>query len=132
VGDLLTVCTLGRRAHSQVILIGAGPGGFLVLLAAPAADAVIADAGALEVPDDQALLAPDLFFPGIRNVGIFEGAALLAAPHPLLVHHLSKEVPAAGLRSGYKALRAEKHLTFQSESVSDEALVRWVAALQAE
>ena len=135
VRDLATVCAFARQLAStlqppfRVILVGAGPAGLWSLLASPAADAVIADAGALDVSDDQALLTPDVFYPGIRNFGIFEGAALLAAPHPLFLHHASKDFSAAGLRSGYKALRAEKHLKVESDRATDEALVEWASAL---
>ena len=129
VRDLLTICGLGKRMHSQVILLGSGAAGFYALLASPAASAVIADVGVLGNCDEQALLSPELFCPGILTFGVFEGPALLAAPHPLLVHHLSKEVPAATLRSGYKALHAENHLKLESERVPDEALVNWVSAL---
>src|SRR5436305_6477923 len=57
----------------HVILAGSGTGGLCALVAAPAADAVVADCNALNVGDDEAMMQGDLFCPGIRNLGSFEG-----------------------------------------------------------
>ena len=111
--DLLTVCAAagsgadprGPRSF-DVILWGAGRGGLWALLAAPAAGAVVADCDQLDVTSDDALLAPDLFCPGIRNIGTFEGAAMLAAPHPVLLHNTGENFPTVALRSTYRAMGA--------------------------
>ena len=100
VRDLLTVCAAAGSVADprgprffDVTLLGTGRAGLWALLAAPAAGAVIADCDALEVASDEALLAPDLFCPGIRNIGTFEGGAMLAAPHPLLLHNTGTGFP---------------------------------------
>ena len=129
VRDLLRVCTMGRDMRCQVILLGTAAAGLWTLLAAPAADAVIADANTIDVSDDQALLSPDLFFPGIRTIGAFEGAPLLAAPHPLLLHNTGKGFTTEGLRSGYKAAGAAEQLRIESDRLGDDALVKWVSEL---
>ncbi len=135
VRDLVTVCaSVGsvdprRQLHFRVILCGCGRAGPAALLAAPAADAVIADCDGLDAPDDQALLSPDLFCPGLRNLGTFTGAALLTAPHPLLLHNTGKGFPSDALRAAYKAAAATKHLQFEPTRSSDDALVNWVARL---
>lgn len=94
VQDLITTCTFAQ-AHNKgrkVVLIGEGRAGLWALLAAPAADATIADADNLDLSTDTALLAPDLFAPGLRKLG-FQSAATLAAPRPLLVHNAGEKFP---------------------------------------
>ena len=88
VQDLITTCAFaqGHNKGRKIVLIGEGRAGIWALLAAPAADAIIADADALDVGSDEALLASDLFVPGIRRLG-FESMAQLAAPRPLMVHN---------------------------------------------
>lgn len=110
VRDLLTVCSVARAAETRkplpfrVTLAGSGRAGLYALLAAPGADAVIADCDGLDLSEESALLAPDLFCPGILAMGGFEGAALLAAPHPLLLHHTGSKFPADSLRPAYNAV----------------------------
>jgi hypothetical protein len=96
------------------------------LLAAPAAAAVIADCDGLDVTSDEALLAPDLFCPGIRNIGTFEGGAMLAAPHLLLVHNTGENFPTEALRSTYRSMGASDKLRVVGAALSDEELARWI------
>jgi hypothetical protein len=116
VQDLITACALARRQqpHAKVVLCGQDQAGLWALLAAPAADAVCADAQAVDLSADEALLTKELFSPGLRRLGAFAGAAALAAPHPLLVHHLGpgfdrelleaayRHTPAPGQRAGLR------------------------------
>ena len=132
VRDLVTICE-GVREHyfnrCRVVLCGSGSAGMWSLLAAPAADAVIADCGQLDVSDDQALLAPDLFCPGIRNIDTFSGAPILAAPHPLVLFNVAEGFPGASLRSSYKVLSAEKNLKVVPGPLNDHDIVASVMAL---
>lgn len=134
VRDLVTVCAAASSVDPRkgslpfrVVLCGSGRAGLWALLAAPAADAVIADCDQLDALSDEALLAPDLFCPGIRNIGTFEGAAMLAAPRPVLLHNAGARFPTDALRSAYKAARAAGELRIESQRLSDEALVNWVS-----
>jgi hypothetical protein len=99
----------------RVILAGVGKAGLWSLLAAPAADAVIADCDNLNESDDEAMLEPDIFCPGIRNVGSFEGVTMLAAPHPLALHNVGRQFPYENLRKVYKAVGAADK--FQAETI---------------
>jgi hypothetical protein len=134
VGDLLTLCAQARSfagakgRRPQVILWGAGRAGLWTLLAAPGADAVLADCDQLDPTVDTALLAPDLFCPGIRNVGAFEGGAMLAAPHPALLHNL--KFSTTSLAAAYQAAGASKKLRVESSPLTDDDLVKWVASLK--
>ena len=133
VRDLLTVCAVAGSAADprgprffDVILWGTGRAGLWALLAAPAAGAVIADGDQLDVTSDSALLAPDLFCPGIRNIGTLEGGAVLAAPHPLLLHNTGESFSTDALRSAYRASGASGKLRVAAARLPDEELVKWI------
>ena len=137
VRDLLTVCTAagsgadprGPRSF-EVILWGTGRSGLWALLAAPAAGAVVADCDELNVASDEALLVPDLFCPGIRNIGAFEGGAMLAAPHRLLVHNTGENFLTDSLRSTYRAMGASDKVRVVAARLPDEELVGWICELK--
>ncbi len=133
VRDLFTVCAAAGSVADprgprfcEVILVGSGSAGLWALLAAPGAAAVIADCSQLDVTREETLLAPDLFCPGLRNIGTFEGGAMLAAPHPLLLHNTGTAFPTAALRSTYRATGAREKLRVVASRLPDEELARWV------
>jgi hypothetical protein len=135
VRDLLTVCMAAGSAVDprgprffDVILWGAGHAGLWALLAAPAAGAVVADCSQTDVTSDEALLAPDLFCPGIRNIGTFEGGAILAAPQPLLLHNTGTNFPSYSLRTAYRAVGASQKLRVVAARLPEEELVKWVSS----
>jgi hypothetical protein len=133
VRDLLTICSAARSIEPRrqlafrVTLCGAGHAGLWALLAAPAAQAVIADCDALDLSDESALLAPDLFCPGILALGGFEGVASLAAPHPLLLHHTGSNFPTSGLRSTYKASGLQGRTRIAAEKLAQTELAAWTS-----
>jgi hypothetical protein len=133
VRDLLTVCAVAGSGPDprgprffDVTILGTGRAGLWTLLAAPGAGAVIADCDELDVTSDEALLAPDLFCPGIRNIGAFEGAAMLAAPHPLLLHNTGTNCPTDSLRATYRAIGASDKLRVVAAALPDEELAKWI------
>jgi dienelactone hydrolase len=131
VRDLVSICQAVKDIHTNnchLALCGSGAAGVWSLLAAPAADAVIADCGQADDSDDKSLLALDLFCPGLRNMDTFEGALVLAAPHPLLLHNVAPRFSSVHLRSSYKTLRAEKQLRLESRRLDDGEIAAWVAA----
>jgi hypothetical protein len=132
VGDLLRECRRLRDASSgaPVVLCGVGRAGLWALLAAPGADAVVADACALDAAQDEALLDPELFCPGIRNVGTFEGAPMLAAPHPLWIHNTGRAFATDGIRAAYRALNAGRRLRIESPQAQPAAVAAWIARLK--
>jgi hypothetical protein len=134
VSDLLTVCmaaSSGVDARGprflDVVLWGNGHAGLWALLAAPAARAVVADCNQTDVTSDEALLAPDLFCPGIRNIGTFEGGAILAAPQPLLLHNTGTNFPSLSLRTAYRAVGASQKLRVVETRLPEEEVVKWVS-----
>jgi hypothetical protein len=136
VGDLLALCSAARTIDQRkpipfrVILAGTGHAGLWAALAAPAADAVIADCAELKLEDDDVLLDPDLFCPGLRTIGTLEGAAMLAAPHPLLLHNTGAKFPSDRLRSAYRATSKPAGLRIEARPLADEDLVDWIARLK--
>ena len=128
VQDCITVCAFAQT-HSKsrrVILCGVGRAGLWALLAAPAADAVAADADALDLASDEALLARGLFVPGIRKIGAFSGAAALAAPHRLLLHNTGRNFATGLLRDVYAAAKAQKMFHEEEARMPDDKLAQWL------
>jgi dienelactone hydrolase len=127
VQDLVTAAAYVRadsKSKREVVLCGVGRAGLWALLAAPAADAVIADCDTFDATSDAALLAPDFFAPGFRRMGGFETAALLAAPNPLVLHNSGDHFPYAGLRGTYTAIAGAKVITVSPAKLSDDDLVK--------
>jgi dienelactone hydrolase len=131
VQDLITACAFARTHGKgrRVALLGAGRAGLWALLAAPAAEGVVADCDGVDSAGDTLLLEQDLFVPGLRRIGAFEGAAALAAPNPLLLHHTGKSFATHWLRAAYAAVKADYR---ESENRLDEAeILDWLARLKA-
>jgi dienelactone hydrolase len=134
VRDLLSVCAAAKGidfggGEGSTVLCGVGAAGLWALMAAPAADAVMADCNAVDALTDERLLAPDLFIPGLRNIGAFEGAAMLAAPNPLLLHNIGSTFPAGGIRSAYHASGTPRKPRIESGRLTDDSLVDWLSKL---
>ena len=133
VRDLVTICAAAdsieprKPLHFRVFLCGSHRAGLWALLAAPAADGVIADGAGLDPADEQALLAPDLFCPGLLAIGGFETAALLAAPHPLLWHNAGPACPTEFLRSAYQPAKAKDRLRLEPAHLPDVDLAQWIS-----
>jgi hypothetical protein len=134
VGDLIALCAQarslagGKNGRAQVVLWGVGKAGLWSLLAAPAADLVLADADQFDPNNDAALLAADFFCPGIRNIGVFEGAAMLAAPHPLLLYNRSPTFSTASLEAAYKAAGGARKFRHETAGLSSEELIQWLSS----
>jgi hypothetical protein len=133
VRNLLTVCSAARsiaggaQTRPKVILSGEGRAGLYALLAAPGADAVMADCNRLDLSNESNLLAPDLFCPGILAMGGFEGAAILAAPHPLFLYHVGQNFPTDSLESAFKAAGAPGKLRITAGDQTDSEMAEKAA-----
>lgn len=128
VQDLITVSSFvkNRRKLGPVLLCGEGKAGLWSLLAAPAVDGVIADCAGLDSSADEVLLQPDLFVPGLRKIGGFEGVAMLAAPDPLLLHNTGQKFSTDAVVATAAALKSQKTKTSPSK-LSPESVVEWIA-----
>jgi hypothetical protein len=94
----------------------------LALLAAPGADAVIADCDRLDAGDESALVAQDLLCPGILALGGFETAGMLAAPHPLILHNTGEHFATDSLRATYTAIGMQGKLRVDAGRLNGEDL----------
>ncbi len=126
VQDLITVCTYARRS-GRVVLCGSGRAGLWALLAAPAADAVVADAAGVDANDDATLLGQDLFAPGLRRIGTFAGGPSLAAPHPLLLHNTGQDFGERELAGVYAAAGHPEHFRAERGALSPQEISQWIA-----
>jgi hypothetical protein len=118
----------GAGGRTRIVLCGDGNAGLWALMAAPAADVVVADCAALNTADDQALLAPEIFCPGLQSLGGFEGVAMLAAPHPMLLHNLGEKFSVNALRQTDEALKLSGRLRTEKSRLDDAALARWISS----
>lgn len=130
VRDLVSACEWVKKTGYKAVLIGADRAGLWSLLAGPAADAVVADCDALDTSSDAELLKPDLFVPGLRKIGAFEGVTALAAPHPVLLHNTGEKFPTNWLRDIYSGLKAEKNLSAETSRLENDVIVNWIVKLK--
>jgi len=113
----------------RVILIAHGSHGIAALMAAPAFDGVAVDCGGRDYANDEDLLAPGLFAPGLRGIGTFSSGAMLAAPQPLLLYHTGGKFPTEDIRAAYKASAAERNLRVEEAALTEEEALRWALDL---
>jgi dienelactone hydrolase len=136
VRDLLTVCasteTIDPRGPIpfRVALAGTGSAGLWALLAAPGAEAVAADAASVNSEGERALLAPDVFCPGLLAMGGFEAGPMLVPTHPLLVHNTGEGFTTRGIQAAYKVADASAKLRLLSTQVGDREIAEWLARLK--
>ena len=129
VQDLVTAAAFAQsyRGGRHVAMCGASRAGLWTILASPAADLVVADCDALNSRRDEALLAQDLFVPGLRKMGGFEGAAILGATHPLLLHNTGKEFATTVIKQVYRDNHVPERYQEESARLDDKAIAEWVA-----
>jgi len=132
VQDLITACAFARTLGQgrQVILCGTGRAGLWAMLASPAADAVIADCASLDLSTDAPLMEQELFVPGIRRLGAFEGVASLAAPNPLLTHNTGSHFGVTWLLDTYATAQSGANFRQEEKPLNDEAVADWAAGLK--
>ena len=104
VQDLVTTCAFAQT-HGKgrnVVLCGSGRAGLWAMLAAPASDALVADCAQFDSTSDQSFLAHDIFSPGLRRLGGFEGVAAINTGNPLLLHNVGDKFTTNYLKYVYK------------------------------
>jgi hypothetical protein len=131
VQDLITACAYGRARNDEgrLVLCGLDRAGPWALLAAPAADAVLADADGLESSNALALMDPEMFSPGLLKYDSFQTAPLLGAPNPLFIHNTGAHFNTDRLRTAYAAMRAESRLRLHPEKLEPAAFADWILQL---
>ena len=132
VQDLVTACAFAQT-HSKgrrVILSGAGRAGLWAMLAAPAADALVADCDAFDSTTDQSFLARDVFAPGLRKIGAFEGVAAINTGSPLLLHHTGEKFSTRFLTKVYNGMHVPERFRQERAALKDAEIAEWVAGLK--
>lgn len=132
VQDLMTVCAFAQNYSKgrRVVLCGEGQAGLWSLLAAPAADAIIADCDQFDSTSTEAFQTAELFVPGILRIGGFAGVASRAAPRPMLVHNASSRFDAEPIARAYSSVNASHTLRREAQRMNDEAIVKWISELR--
>jgi dienelactone hydrolase len=130
VQDIITTCAFAQTHGKgrKVLLVGTGHAGLSCMLAAPAAQALAADYDRFN-DEDSRLMQRDLFVPGIRRIAVFQGAAALAAPNPVLVHNAGDNFKPQWLKASYAAVQSSGALRIKPDALSDVELADWVGAL---
>jgi dienelactone hydrolase len=111
----------------KVFVIGRGSAGLAAFAAAPLVSGVAADCNGLDDSKDENLLDVNVFFPGVRGIGSFQGIASLAAPNPLLIHNTAGKLNVNWLPGIYE--REKTQYRQMQERASDQALAEWALAL---
>lgn len=132
VQDLITAASYAKnkRKNSEVILCGTGRAGLWAMLAAPAVDGIVADCNGLDTTSDRELLKPDLFVPGLRKIGSFQGVVSLAAPNPTLLYNANENFSLDWLRNTYSAVKASKALRVETHPLEEATLAERIAELK--
>ena len=131
VQDLVTACAFAQTHGKgrRVALYGAGRAGLWAMLAAPASDALVADCARLDSTDDRNLLAPDLFSPGLRKLGAFEGVASINTGNPLLLFNTGDRFTTAFLRKVYRGMHVPERFREETAALTDDEISRWLTEM---
>jgi dienelactone hydrolase len=132
VQDLVTACAFAQ-SHGKgrsVVLCGFGRAGLWTMLAAPAADALVADCAQFDSTSDQSFLAHDIFSPGLRKLGGFEGVAAINTGNPLLLHNTGDKFTTSYLQKVYKGMHVPELFRQETAALSEDRIVTWIAELK--
>ena len=88
------------------------------------------DCAQFDSTNDGNLLAQDLFAPGLRKIGAFEGIAAINTTHPLLLHNTGDKFSTAFLRKVYKGMHVPDSFRQEAAILSDDDVADWFAKLQ--
>ncbi|HWN96462.1 MAG TPA: acetylxylan esterase [Methylomirabilota bacterium] len=132
VQDLVTACAFAGT-HSKgrkVVLCGTGRAGLWAMLAAPASDTLVADCSQFDSTDDRNFLAQDLFSPGLRKLGAFEGIAAISATNPLLLHNTGDKFSTSFIRKVYRGMHVPELFEQETAALNDDQIAHWISRLQ--
>lgn len=111
------------------LLWGSGRAGLWALLAAPEADAVVADLEHMDLQDIERLAQPDLFCPGFLAMNGPLTPVLLAAPRPLFLARAEPALPAQTLRQLYAELGRRRALQISDGPPEPRRVLPWLRSL---
>lgn len=126
-----TVATLGPSdaPPRRRLLWGTGQAGLWVLLAAPAAEAVICDLNHRDLTDETLLTQPEFFCPGFLAMGGATTPVLLAAPRPVLLARPAGSFPVEFMQKLYADLGRRRAFQTLETPPGVEEVLRWLKRL---
>ena len=132
VQDLVTACAFAQTHGKgrRVAMYGHGRAGLWAWLASPAGDALAADCAQFDSTNDGNFLAQDLFAPGLRRIGAFEGIAAINTTHPLLLHNTGDKFTTSFLRKVYRGMHVPDAFRQEPGVLSEDEVADWLAKLQ--
>ena len=133
VQDLVTACAFAQshsKGRTHLVLCGSGRAGLWAMLAAPACDALVADCVQFDSTSDQSFLARDIFSPGLRKLGGFEGVVAMNTGHPLLLHNVGDNFATNYLARAYKKMHIPELYRQETAAMSDDKVAEWIADLK--
>ena len=131
VQDLVTACAFAQTHGKgrRVVLCGWGRAGLWAMLAAPASDALVADCAEFDSTDDRNLLTRDVFSPGLRKLGAFEGVIAMNMGNPLLLHNTGEKFTTSFLRKVYRGMHAEEDFREEKAVLAPDQIAKWISEL---
>lgn len=131
VQDLVTACAFAQTHGKgrRVVLCGKGRAGLWAMLAAPASDSVVADCVQFDSTNDRELLAQDLFAPGLRKLGGFEGIVAITATNPLLLHNVGEKFTTSFLGKVYRGMHTPELFRRETAALGDDQIAEWISKL---
>ncbi len=126
--DIVTASAFARFNLSarRLIFCGTGRGGLWMLMAAPIADIVAADCAQADTSSDAELLSRDLFVPGFRRLGGFDGILAITSPKPVLLHNTGNTFPAERIKNHFHATTLPKYFLASDKPLPDAELANWI------
>lgn len=131
VQDLVTACAFAQT-HGKgrsVVLCGSGRAGLWAMLAAPASDALVADCAQFDSTLDSSFLARDVFSPGLRKLGGFEGVAAMNTGNPILLHNVGGKFTTSFVSHAYNKMRASDRYRQETAALTATQVASWIAEL---
>ncbi|HTD65379.1 MAG TPA: acetylxylan esterase [Candidatus Limnocylindria bacterium] len=132
VQDLVTACAFAQTHGKgrRVVLCGFGRAGLWAALAAPACDALVADCAQFDSTSDSSFLADDIFAPGLRKLGGFEGVAAMNTGNPLLLHNVGGRFTTNFISHVYTKMRVPEMYRQETSALTDAQLATWISDLK--
>ena len=125
VQDLITAARFAKQKHRnhEIVICGQKRAGLWAMLASPAVDNIVADCDQLDRLSDTDYLQPDMFVPGLKKIGGFEGVMMLAASNKALLHNAGK-----AFAESLTLANSLNAMTIHTGAENDSAITEWIAA----
>ena len=93
-------------------------------------DALVADCAQFDSTSDQSFLSRDIFSPGLRKLGGFEGVAAMNTGNPILLHNVGDKFTTDYLARAYKKMHVPELYRQETAALGDDKVAEWIAELK--